>query len=94
MNEKIQPLEIVEDVLKSFENIYNEILIGKLKISNLSDMLYGLNKRVAFRTNYKSLERQSESTYYKIISLNDDGTLEVLDNNGKKISINASEIIT
>ncbi|MCH2674045.1 MAG: biotin--[acetyl-CoA-carboxylase] ligase [Dehalococcoidia bacterium] len=94
LNEKIQPLEIVEDVLKSFENIYNEILIGKLKISNLSDKLYGLNKRVAFRTNYKSFDRQSENAYYKIISLNDDGTLEVLDKNGKKISINASEIIT
>ena len=94
MNQEIQPLEIVEDVLKSFENIYNEILIGNLKISNLSDMLYGLNKRVAFRTNYKSFDRQSENAHYKIISLNDDGTLEVLDNNGKKISINASEIIT
>ena len=77
----------------AFENDLNSYIAGKIKISEISNKLFGLNQKLTFRTNYKALDKKAKNSEYKIIKLNDDGTLLVSDNQCNKFSLNASEIV-
>jgi len=43
--------------------------------------------------NKYTMDKKSKNTKYKILKLNDDGTLLVSDNKCNKLSLNASEIV-
>ena len=77
--------------LSKFSVYYSKLINNKIDIENISKNLYGLQKKVSFRTNYLN-KKNNSNDLYKIINLNKDGTLRVEDSNGDKINLSASEI--
>ena len=90
---EISTYELINHIILAFENDLNDYIAGKIKISEISNKLFGLNQKLTFRTNYKALDKKAKNSEYKIIKLNDDGTLLVSDNQCNKFSLNASEIV-
>ena len=77
--------------LSKFSVYYSKLINNKIDIENISKNLYGLQKKVSFRTNYLN-KKNNSNDLYKIINLNKDGTLRVEDSNGDEINLSASEI--
>ncbi|MED5284305.1 MAG: biotin--[acetyl-CoA-carboxylase] ligase [Chloroflexota bacterium] len=92
MGKKFDVLTVIEMYLSKFSFFYSELINNKIDIKNISKSLYGLEKKVSFRTNYLNKKNHSNN-FYKIINLNKDGTLKVEDSNGNKINLSASEIL-
>ncbi|MFL2648693.1 MAG: biotin--[acetyl-CoA-carboxylase] ligase [Dehalococcoidia bacterium] len=90
---EISTYELINEIILALETDYNDFMTGGINISEISNKLYGLNQNLTFRTNYKALDKKSKNTKYKILKLNDDGTLLVSDNKCNKLSLNASEIV-
>ena len=84
-------LTVIEMYISKFSVYYSKLINNKIDIDNISKNLYGLEKKVSFRTNYLKTKNNSNNLY-KIINLNKDGTLRVEDSNGEKINLSASEI--
>ena len=84
-------LTVIEMYISKFSVYYSKLINNKIDIDNISINLYGLEKKVSFRTNYLKPKNNSNNLY-KIINLNKDGTLRVEDSNGEKINLSASEI--
>ena len=84
-------LTVIEMYISKFSVYYSKLINNKIDIDNISKNLYGLEKKVSFRTNYLK-KKNNSNNLYKIINLNKDGTLRVEDSNGQKINLSASEI--
>jgi len=69
------------------------LINNKIKISDISNNLFRLGELTSFRSNYKNLKKKSVNEKYKIISLNLDGSLKVLNKKNDEINISSSEII-
>jgi BirA family biotin operon repressor/biotin-[acetyl-CoA-carboxylase] ligase len=93
LGEKTSKFSIIKLFLDRFQKDYNDLINNRIKISDISNNLFGLGELTIFRSNYKNLQKQSNKTKYKILSLNIDGTLKVSNNKGEKINISSSEII-
>ena len=84
-------LTVIEMYISKFSVYYSKLINNKIDIDNISKNLYGLEKKVSFRTNYLN-KKNNSNDLYKIINLNKDGTLRVEDSNGDEINLSASEI--
>ena len=93
LGKKTPVFSIIELFLNRFQKDYNDLINNKIKISDISNNLFRLGELTSFRSNYKNLEKKSMKEKYKIISLNLDGSLKVLNNKNNEINISSSEII-
>ena len=91
IGKELDVLTVIEMYLSKFSVYYSKLINNKIDIENISKNLYGLQKKVSFRTNYLN-KKNNSNDLYKIINLNKDGTLRVEDSNGDKINLSASEI--
>ncbi|MBL06758.1 MAG: biotin--[acetyl-CoA-carboxylase] ligase [Chloroflexi bacterium] len=91
IGKELDILTVIEKYLSKFSFFYSKLINNKINIENISKHLYGLEKKVSFRTNYLN-KKNNSNNLYKIIKLNKDGTLKVEDNNGYQLNLSASEI--
>ena len=84
---------IILKFLDNFKIFYEKLINDDLDLNIISKNLHALGEKVNFRTHYKQLEKnKSENIFYKIISLNEDGTLKVADDDGNITNLSNSEI--
>ncbi|MDG2101945.1 MAG: biotin--[acetyl-CoA-carboxylase] ligase [Dehalococcoidia bacterium] len=93
LGKEISKFSIIKLFLNRFQKDYNDLINNKIKISEISNNLFRLGELTSFRSNYKNLKKKSMNEKYKIISLNLDGSLKVLNNKNDEINISSSEII-
>jgi len=94
INKKTNVLEILENFIKNFNVFYKKLLIEEIDLGIINKNLYGLGKKIEFRTNYVEKQNKTISNIYKIISLNYDGTLKVSNLHGEYLDLSSSEITT
>jgi len=92
-NQNLDVFSIILKFLDNFKIFYEKLINDDLDLNIISKNLHALGEKVNFRTHYKQLEKnKSENIFYKIISLNEDGTLKVADDDGNITNLSNSEI--
>tara|TARA_B100000579_G_scaffold437715_1_gene468555 strand:+ start:134896 stop:135645 length:750 start_codon:yes stop_codon:yes gene_type:complete len=92
LKRNIDVLDVLNEFLNNFNLIYKKLILDQINLGKISERLFGIEEEIIFRTNYSIDDKKSENNKYKILNLNNDGTLRVSNSKGEVLNLSYSEI--